>query len=52
MDYAKTIENLIEEHGFGMSLVVRRRVFPPEIFLKADWYLGEIDLMELDMLYL
>ena len=52
MNYARTIEELIEEHGFGMSLVVRRRVFPPEIFLKVDRYLGEMDFMELEMLFM
>ena len=52
MNNGQSIEAMLDEHGLGVSLVIRRRVFPPEMLRKVEKYLHMMSEVELELLYL
>ena len=52
MNYGQSIEAMLEEHGIGVSLVIRRRVFHPDMLRKVEKYLPKMSEVELELHYL
>jgi hypothetical protein len=52
MNNGQSIEAMLDEHGLGVSLVIRRRVFPPDMLRKVERYLPKMSEVEIELLFL
>lgn len=52
MNNGQSIEAMLDEHGIGVSLVIRRRVFPPDMLRKVERYLPKMSEVEIELLFL
>jgi hypothetical protein len=52
MNNGQSIEAMLNEHGLGVSLAIRRRVLPPDMLRKVEKYLPKMSEIEIELLYL